>query len=320
MNEASSKFVDNLAIDKLLNEKLKKVNHSPEHSLFVPAEGLFTNKKYSLNFGKVSYSKKSASRTCFEIPSFEKSAYYSENNTIYLHYYPAQNPDYNILFVHGLFDENMLNYEYLIKLLNELKFNVYFMIMPYHFERKPETSLFSGEYFFSGDLFRTQNAFKQAVLDIEACFQFIGNESNLPNILMGFSMGGCVSLRHHVLNKQETPTFLINPLTNLSSVIWDSPLLVTIGRDLKKIGLDMEKCEKFFVEMDPCKNLGENFSGEKIAMVYSNYDQIIEENKYRNFIEIAGIKNAQAYNAGHLNILRVPKLAKDVYDFVKQAY
>ncbi|OPZ89490.1 MAG: hypothetical protein BWY74_02704 [Firmicutes bacterium ADurb.Bin419] len=214
----------------------------------------------------------------------------------------------------------MLNYEYLIKLLNELKFNVYFMIMPYHFERKPETSLFSGEYFFSGDLFRTQNAFKQAVLDIEACFQFIGNESNLPNILMGFSMGGCVSLRHFVLNKQETPTFLINPLTNLSSVIWDSPLLVTIGRDLKNIGLDKEKCEKFFVEMDPCKNLGENFSGEKLAMVYSNYDQIIEENKYRNFIEIAGLKNAQAYNAGHLNILRVPKLAKDVYDFVRQAY
>lgn len=320
MNESSSKFVDNLAIDKLINEKLKKVNHSPKHSLFVPAEGLFTNTKYSLDYAKVSYSKKSNVRTCFEIPSFESSTYYTENNTIYLYYYPAQGPSYNILFVHGLFDDNMLNYEYLIKLLNGLKFNVYFMIMPYHFERKPKTSLFSGEYFLSADIFRTQNAFRQAVLDIDACFQFIENESSLPNLLVGFSMGGCVSFRHHVLNRQKTPTFLINPVTNLSSVIWDSPLLVTIGSDLKKYGIDIYDCEKFFLEIDPCKNIGDSFSGDRLGMVYSNYDQIIEEKKYKSFIESTGIKNAQAYNAGHLNVLRVPKLAKDISDFVKQAY
>lgn len=316
MNEASSKFVDNLAIDKLINEKLKKVNHSPKHSLFVPVEGLFKNANNTLNFGKVNYIKGNNIRKRIEIPSFESSTYYNENNSIYLYYYPAQAANYNILFVHGLFDDSMLNYEYLFKLLNDLKFNVYFMTMPYHFDRKPKTSLFSGEYFFSADIFRTQNAFKQAVLDIDASLQFMKNENTLPNVLVGFSMGGCVSLRHYLLGKQEMPTFLINPVTDLCEVLWDSPLFTTIGSDLINSGYDMTICEKFFVEMDPSKNLDDSFRSDRIAMVYSSYDQVIEEKKYKKFILRTGISKAYAYHSGHLNVLRVPKLAKDICDFV----
>lgn len=284
MNEASSKFLDNLAIDKLLNEKLKKVNHSPKHSVFVPAEGLFTNLIKSLNFSEVNYIKSSKVHKCIEIPSFESSTYYSENNSVYLYHYPAQNANYNILFVHGLFDDNMLNYGYLFKLLNELNCNVYFMTMPYHFDRRPKSSKFSGEYFFSADIFRTQNAFKQAILDIDASFQYIGNENDLPNVLVGFSMGGCVALRHYILKKQGMSTFLINPVTDLFEVLWDSPLFVTIGSDLINSGYDMKKCEKFFVEMDPSKNLDNSFRNDKIAMVYSIYDQVIEEKSIRDLL------------------------------------
>lgn len=316
MNESSSKFVDNLAMDKLLNEKLKKVNHSPKHSMFVPAEGLFRDSNNILNFAKVNYIRDNSTRRRIEIPSFESSTYYSENNTVYLYNYPAQNADRNILFVHGLFDDSMLNYEYLFKLLNDLNFNVYFMTMPYHFNRKPKTSLFSGEYFLSADIFRTQNAFKQAVLDIDASLQFISNENLLPNILVGFSMGGCVSLRHYILNKQEMPTFLINPVTDFCEVLWDSPLFVTIGRDLIDSGYDMKKCKKFFVEMDPSNFLDESFKSDRIAMVYSSYDQVIEEKNYRKFISRTGINYVYAYHSGHLNVLRVPKLAKEIRDFV----
>lgn len=320
MNESSSKFVDNLAMDKLLNEKLKKVNHSPKHSMFVPAEGLFRESNNILNFAKVNYIRDNSTRRRIEIPSFESSAYYSENNTLYLYNYPAQKADRNILFVHGLFDDSMLNYEYLFKLLNDLNFNVYLMTMPYHFNRKPKTSLFSGEYFLSADVFRTQNAFKQAVLDIDASLQLIRKENLLPNVLVGFSMGGCVVLRHYILNKQKMPTFLINPVTDFCEVLWDSPLFVTIGRDLINSGYDMKKCEKFFLEMDPSNFIDESFKSDKIAMVYSSYDQVIEEKKYRKFIGRTGIKYAYAYHSGHLNVLRVPKLAKEIGDFVEKVY
>ncbi|NLL07051.1 MAG: alpha/beta hydrolase [Clostridiaceae bacterium] len=318
MNEASSKFVDNLAMDKLLKEKLKKVNHSPKHSMFVPAEGLFSNINNILNVARVNYYSDNSNHRCIEIPSFEITTHYSENNTIHIYNYPSVNAERNLLFVHGLFDDNILNYEYLFKLLNGLNINVYFMTMPYHFNRKPKSSLFSGEFFLSADIFRTQSAFKQAVLDIDASLQFIRNENSFPNILAGFSMGGCVALRHYLLSKQEIPTFLINPVTDFCEVLWDSPLFVTIGKDLINSGYDVEKCKKFFVEMDPSNFLDDSFKSEKIAMVYSKYDQVINEKKYKKFINKTGIRNTYAYHSGHLNVLRVPKLAKDITEFIEK--
>lgn len=320
MNEASSKYVDNLAINKLLNEKLKKVNHSPKHSVFVPAKGLFSNQNNVLSFSGIKYHTDNTTVRRIDIPSFESSTFYSENNTVYLYNYPAQNAQANILFVHGLFDDNMMNYSYLFKLLNSLNLNVYFMTMPYHFDRKPKESLFSGEYFLSGDIFRTQNAFKQAVLDIEASFQFIRKENLLPILLVGFSMGGCVSLRHYILKEQEQPTFLINPVTDFCEVLWDSPLFVTIGKDLIDSGYDMQECKKFFVEMDPSNFIDDSFKSDRIAMVYSCYDQVISEKKYSKFINRAGIKNVYPYHSGHLNILRVPKLAKDIKEFTEKVF
>ena len=320
MNEASSKYVDNLAISKLLNEKLKKVNHSPKHSVFVPAKGLFSNQNNVLSFSRIKYHTDNNTVRRIDIPSFESSSFYSENNTLYLYNYPAQNAQANILFVHGLFDDNIMNYSYLFKLLNSLNLNVYFMTMPYHFDRKPKESLFSGEYFLSGDIFRTQNAFKQAVLDIEASFQFIKKENLLPTLLVGFSMGGCVSLRHYILKEQEQPTFLINPVTDFCEVLWDSPLFVTIGKDLIDSGYDMQECKKFFVEMDPSNFIDDGFRSDKIAMVYSCYDQVISEKKYSKFINRAGIKNVYPYHSGHLNILRVPKLAKDIKEFAEKVF
>jgi predicted alpha/beta hydrolase family esterase len=318
MNEASSKFVDNLALERLINDKVSKVRHSPLNSMFIPEEKPFHNiEKLHLDISVVS-GKENGNTRWFEIPSFENASPYPENNTIYLYNYPAAVPDGNILLLHGLFDENMFNCAYLIRLLNELNFNVFYMVMPYHFQRRPAASLFSGEYFFSADIYRTQNAFKQAVFDVEASLQFIKHHNPLPVILAGFSMGGCVSFRYYLLKKQTIGTFLLNPVTDLSRIIWDNPLLVTVGRDLLNSGFDLNRCAAIFRELDPCENLDPDLEPRNIAVVHSIYDQIIEEPKFKRFIERTGIQNVHSYHAGHLNILRVPKLATDIRHFFKK--
>jgi len=64
------------------------------------------------------------------------------------------------------------------------------MELPFHFNRKPAESFFSGEYFISADLLRARNAFIQSIYDIEASRNLIGNINTLPCLLVGFSMGG----------------------------------------------------------------------------------------------------------------------------------
>ncbi|TYQ16383.1 UNVERIFIED_CONTAM: alpha/beta hydrolase family protein [Acetivibrio alkalicellulosi] len=313
MNEACSRFVDNIAIEKIINEKLIRVSHSPKTSYFTGDEiSLADIYKSKIDVSKIKYLKGVQDLNCIEIPSFYQCFYYEENNTIYLYNSSCNEPIGNILLIHGLFDESVMNYTFLIRLLNELKFNVFLMILPYHLRRKPLKSLFSGEYFLSADLYRSKIAFKQAILDIEASLQII--ENNKPIMLVGFSMGGCVSLRYFTLAKKIKGIFLINPVMDLSNLIWDNPMLGSIRDDLDKCNCHKSFTDIIFEELDPCKNMPDNLDMKYVAVANSKYDLIIEGKKLKNLIDNKGFKNIYNYHAGHLNILRVPKLSKDIFD------
>lgn len=318
MNESSSKFVDKLSMDKLINEKLMKVRHSPDNSHFINEDVSFDGiKELILEKADIKTVETVNGVTHFQIPSFNQQQYYLENNNVDIYYHPCVNPECNILLLHGLFDDNMANFLFLIKQLNDLKFNVFLMVLPYHFDRKPAESLFGGEYFFSADLYRTRNAFKQAVLDIEAAFQFIGFQNNLPKRLLGFSMGGCIAFRYYLLKQHRIKTFLINPVTDLKRLPWDNQLVLTVGRDLDESGLHIDTINKILYEMDPCENIHCHNGFDNLLMARSLFDQIIENSKYDIFIETTGIKNVIEYMAGHLNVLRVPRLSRDIYTFLR---
>jgi len=72
-----------------------------------------------------------------------------------------------------------------------------------------------------------------------------------------------------------------------------------------------EQVMDVFRIIDPCENINTRFNTDNIAVVYSIYDQIVFVEK----IKKAGLKKILEYHAGHLNILRVPKLSNDIYEF-----
>ncbi|MFP4015582.1 MAG: alpha/beta fold hydrolase [Halanaerobiales bacterium] len=314
MNETSSKFVDTMAMERLLTEKLSKVSHSPVNSIFKQIDiNINSLGKYSLDETSVK-EYRTTNMNYFMLPSFFRASHYTKNDDVYLYHSSAENPEGNILLLHGLYDDNLGNYNFLIKLLNELKMNVFLMILPFHYDRKPDESLFSGEFFFSADFYRSRFAFKQALFDIENSLQFINQHNPLPTVLAGFSMGGCLVSRYYLLKKHSIDIFLINPVTNLTTLPWDNPLMITIRKDIEDSGTDINDYKSVFKELNVYENIKKPF-GENTAMVYSSYDQIIREEKYQLFIKKAGIEKVNTYLAGHLNILRVPKLSRDIYNF-----
>ncbi|NLW48373.1 MAG: alpha/beta hydrolase [Firmicutes bacterium] len=315
MNESSSKFVDQFALDKLLNEKLSKVTHSPNGSLFREEENFFApleaaefDPKTLIIMGD------DHSHQILKVPSPNQGPY-PENNSVYLHFYPAAKACGNILLVHGLFDDNLINYNFLTQLLKEAGFNIFILILPYHYERRPETSLFSGEYFWSADLYRSQHAAKQAVFDLKISVGLVSYLAPLPTLITGFSMGGCISLRYFTLENKVAGLFLINPVTRLSQLIWESPLLHTVQKDLETAGFDPERAQSYFQILDPMISIGPDLPSDRIALGYSIYDQVIQGWTYQEFIDRYGLKNTLSYHAGHLNVLRVPKLPIDITQF-----
>lgn len=313
MNESSSKFVDQFATEKLLQDKLLKTRHSPENSIF--KEDPFPFKdfgKIGFDAARVKLVEEKGTYKILQLPSPIVTEAYPENNVIYLHFHPAKNARGNVLLVHGLYDDNVVNYNFLIQLLNEMGFNLYLFILPYHYQRKPAASMFSGEFFWSGDLFRSQHAAKQAVYDIKATVGFIEQYTPLPTIIAGFSMGGNMSLRYFLLEDAVEGLFLINPVTRLSQLFWESPLLRFVQKDLESAGYDLERVEEIFRAVDPVKNMDHPFVGRPVTLGYSIYDQIVSEAMYLKFVEQFKFPTVIRYNSGHLNILRVPKLASDI--------
>jgi pimeloyl-ACP methyl ester carboxylesterase len=277
MDEASSRFVDRLAMDKLLQEKLGRVHHRQ--------------------------------------PSPVPEATPPVCETQGLRSFPAAEPRATVLFVHGLFEEQSEIYRFLFSGLNRLGYSVELFLLPYHYERKPADSLFSGEFFFSANLYRTRQAFLQASLEIGESYRRLARASQRPIFLAGFSMGATIALQA-ALRLQGVPAVcLINPPAGLADLIWTSPLCQTIRADIEADNLDHAAVAAYFRDIDPLFVDVGAIDRERVLMIQALFDLVTRQEQYEALAEVWRFPHRQKYHAGHLNTLRVPRMAEDMARF-----
>ncbi|MDX1701044.1 MAG: hypothetical protein R3250_10520, partial [Melioribacteraceae bacterium] len=189
--------------------------------------------------------------------------------------------------------------------------NVYLLMLPFHYDRKPSNSLFSGEYFWSGDIDRSVLAFKQSLYDLYALYKFIKSKSDLKLIISGFSMGGGITLTL-ACTVQLEGVFVINPVSNITSLVWNSKLFSPVKKDFESSGLNYNSVKSRFQEFEPLDREHLSTPLNNIAIGSSIYDQINDPENYELLINKWHMDNVLKYKAGHLNILRVPKLSNDI--------
>ncbi|NUM35064.1 MAG: hypothetical protein HUU50_11000 [Candidatus Brocadiae bacterium] len=308
MNQESSKYVDHIAMEKILSDKLSKVSHSPFSSLFAVEKDPL--KDFSQMQEKAFCLEPDGSAGQKTFQSLVGSPY-PENNTSVLFCYPSVlEAKGSVLIVHGLFEENRMLYRMLVATLNRFQIDVYVMILPYHYERKPLQSFFSGEYFLSADLARTQWAFKQAIYDLLAWKIYI-EKKGLPLLVAGFSTGGCIALDLAMI--LDFPAlFLINPISNFSNLFWHNELISTVKKDLIQNGYELQDVLNIMQVFEPISNPKRKNMGKNLALAIGEYDQIVDAKDYEKFSEEFQPRDVFSYHCGHLNILRVPKLAEDI--------
>jgi pimeloyl-ACP methyl ester carboxylesterase len=201
--------------------------------------------------------------------------------------------------------------------LNEHGATVHLLLLPYHYTRKPEASAFSGEYFLSGDIDRSTLAYKQAVFDLHQVYAWVRAETGGAVGVVGFSMGGGIALSLSALTPLDG-VFVINPVCNISSLVWTSPLFATVRSDLETGGVTFEDLSTLYATFEPLNATTVKTDRARLVLARSVYDQINDPANYDLLVERWGVRNVITYKAGHLNILRVPKLATDVFSFVAQ--
>jgi pimeloyl-ACP methyl ester carboxylesterase len=280
MDEASSRFVDRIAVEKLLTEKLARVSHRPELRDLTPA--------------------------ALPRPPADR---------VQLLSYPADRPRGTVLFCHGLYESQRELYGFLFSGLRRHGYTVELYSLPYHYERTPAESLFSGEYFFSANLVRTRQAFLQAVDELRGCLRSLHRERGHPVYLAGFSMGGAITLLLAASLQALEGACVINPPANFPELVWTSPLCSTIRADLERAGADQSDVATWFRDIDPLHVRAEAVDRRRVMMVQALYDLVTAQEQYEELASAWRFQHRAVYPAGHLNTLRVPRLADDIARF-----
>jgi dienelactone hydrolase len=316
MNEASSKYVDQIAVEKLLSEKLRRVRHVPTDAALDrdPLEdfGHVPAQPARMDMTPVRVRSGSAVEMAFPSPC---PGPYEENNLVRCRLYRATEARRSLILVHGLFEDNFEIYNALLAMLAQQGCDVYMLVLPYHYHRKPIESSFSGEYLWSADLARSVRGFTQAVYDLRQLYGYVSANAGLPVGLAGFSMGAGVLLA--LAARLPLPgVFLINPVCNMSDLVWDSALFSTIRRDLESAGRGLAHIQAAYAAFEPLAVQHPATHGSRITIGRSVWDQINDQANYDALIQHWGLTRVIDYRAGHLNVLRAPRLAADILEAI----
>ena len=124
-------------------------------------------------------------------------------------------------------------------------------------------------------------------------------------------MGGGITLTLACTVKLDG-LFVINPVSNITSLVWNSKLFSPVKNDFESSGLNYNNVKSKFKDFEPLDRDKLSTPLNQIAIGSSIYDQINDPENYELLVNKWDMENVFKYKAGHLNILRVPKLSNDI--------
>lgn len=225
----------------------------------------------------------------------------------------------NVIFVHGW---RMKGFDRVKKIfhdsiMNNLGWNMYYYTLPYHLERQPEASLYSGEFMVSANINRTVESTRQAIVDLRALIQWMKNNKQGPVIIIGVSLGGFISNLVATLESEIDALVSIFYSNRLSYSIWNTIPGKYIRRDLESHGVNYNDLVKYWELVEPNQALPK-INKENILLISAKHDQYVHIQDADLLWESWGKPTRYVYNCGHAGIvLKRKKIKKDTISFLQ---
>ena len=243
---------------------------------------------------------------------------YSNKNAIF-HYRKNLIADnnINIIFVHGWRADNLYRLgKVFLDSFMERNYNIYNYVLPFHMERSPETSLYSGEYYVSADVSRTLKSEQQSVSDIRALISYIKAEKKSDIIIIGLSLGGITT---NLLSEVEENIDVLISLfyaNDLSYTIFETEAGKYIKKDFVKNNFSYSLLKKSWKVINPSLRKPK-IDLNKILLVSGKYDKYVIDKDTDTLWKNWGKPKRYMYGCGHSGIvLSKNKIKRDVLEFI----
>jgi dienelactone hydrolase len=265
----------------------------------------------------------------------------TEANEIYL-FEPRGKALGVALILHGLGTKNIT---YILKMgryFSKLGIRAVVPILPDNYTRTSNGSM-SGKNYFSADIYTTLNTWEHAVVDILSIIDFLkANELwHERNFMIGYCLGGMVSVIVNALNPEIKHNFIIASGGNMAELIWESPTLEftrrellkkkdqiaylsdrerlkkTFQNDLKRIG-EFKNIQEFLnsnihplMKVDPAA-YSKFLDREKVTFLEAAFDKTLPKNTRRVLWENLGRPRKMTVPIDHITWLPFQRLISNI--------
>jgi|GEM_PF-422265 len=223
----------------------------------------------------------------------------------------------SVIIVHGWRMDELSGVKNIyIKPFSYLGLNMYYFTLPYHLEREPEESLYSGELMITSDVNKSLRSIRQAITDIRALVKWIKNNRKGKVILIGVSLGGFVANMTAVVEKDIDALISTFYANNIAYSIWNTIPGRYIKKDFEQGGYTYEQLEKAWAIANPSK-YKPLVKRENILLLSGMYDHFVVRKDTDYLWESWDRPKRILYPCGHAGlVLCRKKIAKDTMSFI----
>ncbi len=242
---------------------------------------------------------------------------YPENNQIPFRWFhkPAKKSKVLLLFSPGWARANLNAEKRFCKRLLKNGIDAGLLTKPFHQERAPEGT-YSGEYFYSGNIFWTGMNFRQYVTEIRLIIQNMRKHYDYIG-LIGMSSGG---FQAGMAACTEDVDFFFPFITGaqLGSIAWQGKLSRFIRKDLLNKGISEEDVNKAWAFGDQLY-MAKHCKAKHIKQYVSMYDQVIRTEFQEKLWEAFDRPERLDLKCAHTSVFfSMKKVNKDIIKYVKE--
>ena len=153
-----------------------------------------------------------------------------------------------LIYIHGYMQPETLIEEIglVATMARVLNLEVIQLQPPYHGRRKPRSSAYTGELYWTADVVRSFEALRQTLFDARVLLSVLQSEQSGPVGMTGLSLGGSLTAILTCLEPRLDFSVPIIGHMDMGALLRDAPVLQVMRDDLARLGWTHEEFGAFF--------------------------------------------------------------------------
>ena len=223
-----------------------------------------------------------------------------------------------LLYIHGYMQPESVFEELglLSGMARTLDVEIIHLQPPYHGRRKPRSSPYDGERFWTADIVRSFESIRQTVIDARTLLSVMLDESPGPVGVVGLSLGGSFAATLACLEPRFDFSAPLIAHMDMGALLRDAPVLSAMRKDLRRFGWGPGNFSEFFTRVG-WDELTPVIPSDRILLLAAEKDRFFDPDVLRTMWRLWGEPEIHWYPTSHMGFIpHMPSAIGHLHRFI----